>query len=140
VVDVGKSPALERRLFTVGHSCSELGTSAAAQRIAVTCHDPAAGPSIWVVDARTGDASDTKVPGEAPELSPDGTRVAFERSGDLHVLTLKSGETLQLTKTPFPERSPRFSPDGARLYFESTDVDPNLSSRRVGAIAYVEVP
>jgi hypothetical protein len=140
VVDVGKSPALERRLFTVGHSCSELGTSVAAQRIAVTCHDPAAGASIWIVDAKTGDATDTKVAGETPELSPDGARVAYERGGDLHVFIVTTGASSPLTETPFVERAPRFSPDGARLYFESSDVDPNLPSRRVGAIAYVEVP
>jgi hypothetical protein len=140
IVDVAKSPALERRLFTAGHPCGELGTSPHAQRLAITCHDPAAGPSIWLIDAKTGDATDTKTPGESPELSPDGTRVAFERGGDLHLLTLKSGEAKTVTKTPFIERAPRFSPDGKRLYFESSDVDPNLSSRRVGTIAFVEVP
>jgi Tol biopolymer transport system component len=51
-----------------------------------------------------------------------------------------TGASSPLTETPFVERAPRFSPDGARLYFESSDVDPNLPSRRVGAIAYVEVP
>lgn len=35
----------------------------------------------------------------APELSPDGRRVAFVRDGDLHVLELETGEVRRLTAT-----------------------------------------
>ncbi|WP_242360202.1 MULTISPECIES: S9 family peptidase [unclassified Anaeromyxobacter] len=66
----------------------------------------------------------------APELSPDGARVAFtvgrlDRAGDkissaLYVVPAAGGVRRQLTDRDERISSPRFSPDGKRLAFVST--------------------
>ncbi|PJF09407.1 Tol-Pal system beta propeller repeat protein TolB [Pseudorhodobacter sp. MZDSW-24AT] len=59
----------------------------------------------------------------APRFSPDGGRVVFslERGGnsDLYMLTLGSGNLVQLTNAPSIETAPSFSPDGSQIVFES---------------------
>lgn len=64
----------------------------------------------------------------APDLNPDGTRLAFasNRDGqwDLYVLDLSSGDTNRLTETATYEGSPSWSPDGRWLAYEAYVGDP----------------
>ena len=62
----------------------------------------------------------------SPAWSPDGTRIAFVRSGtaptdkpQIYTLALSGGEAMQLTKSEFGAGSPRWSPDGACIMFTS---------------------
>jgi Tol biopolymer transport system component len=77
---------------------------------------------------------------DTPALSPDGTRVAYSREGDIALMALPSGDVKNLTVNPFSERYPRFSPDGKRIYFQSHEVDPSYPRRGLSAVASVEVP
>jgi dipeptidyl aminopeptidase/acylaminoacyl peptidase len=65
-----------------------------------------------------------------PQVSPDGSRVAFaltdidlaagKRNTDLWLVTVEGGEPRRLTANPASESRPRWSPDGARVAFLST--------------------
>ena len=55
----------------------------------------------------------------SPRWSPDGTRVAFSRNGDIYVAS-PSGEILKrLTGSPAIDLSPTWSPDGKKIAFVS---------------------
>ena len=55
----------------------------------------------------------------SPRWSPDGTRVAFSRNGDIYIASL-SGEILRrLTESPAIDLSPTWSPDGGKIAFVS---------------------
>ena len=60
-----------------------------------------------------------------PVCSPDGSRVAFTRHGQLWILATASGQALEFTHagpTGYPQRcDPAFSPDGTRLAFTQQD-------------------
>ncbi len=58
-------------------------------------------------------------PGEydAPALSPDETRVAVGRAGDIWLLDLQRGSETRLTSDPIPENYPVWSPDGRDILF-----------------------
>ncbi|WP_233632605.1 prolyl oligopeptidase family serine peptidase [Parapedobacter sp. ISTM3] len=49
------------------------------------------------------------------------SRIVFERSGDIYLRELKSGEESQLTKTVARESNPRFTPDGRNIVFQQGD-------------------
>jgi hypothetical protein len=57
------------------------------------------------------------------DMSPDGKRLALssDRSGnlDLWILTMATGEMIQLTSEPTPDVGPMWSPDGRELVFHS---------------------
>jgi tricorn protease len=55
----------------------------------------------------------------APTLSPDGTRMAFEWTGDLWTAPSDGGEAKRLTRDPGREVFPRFTPDGSRIVFSA---------------------
>jgi dipeptidyl aminopeptidase/acylaminoacyl peptidase len=61
----------------------------------------------------------------APDVSPDGTRVAFvskrdsDKAAQLYVLPLAGGEPERITDLPMDVASPRFLPDGRRVVFAS---------------------
>ena len=55
----------------------------------------------------------------SPSWSPDGTRVAFSRNGDIYIAS-PSGEILRrLTGSPAIDLSPTWSPDGKKIAFVS---------------------
>ncbi len=55
----------------------------------------------------------------SPSWSPDGSRVAFSRNGDIYVAS-PSGEILKrLTTSPAIDISPTWSPDGTKIAFVS---------------------
>ncbi len=60
-----------------------------------------------------------------PRLSPDGTRIAVERSApdfstpDIWMFDLERHSTLQLTRGPAPDLHPVWSPDGQSVIFSS---------------------
>ncbi len=59
----------------------------------------------------------TDAPETACRLSPDGTRLAFLRLGDVWVRELESGRERRLTVTLVAESGLAWSPDGSRLAF-----------------------
>ncbi len=78
-----------------------------------------------------------------PQLSPDGTRIAFvvtvmdkaanRGSSDIWIVPAKGGEPRRLTTSPASDTTPRWSPDGRTIAFISTrsgspqvwTIDPN---------------
>jgi Tol biopolymer transport system component len=55
-----------------------------------------------------------------PRLSPDGTRVAVARQGDLYLLNLaRPTAMLRLTSTPSMDWYPVWTPDSRRIVFGS---------------------
>jgi dipeptidyl aminopeptidase/acylaminoacyl peptidase len=54
--------------------------------------------------------------------SPDRTRVAFVREGDIWVRSLGDGAETRLTATPESEGGPLWSPDGTRIAFSAAKV------------------
>lgn len=64
-----------------------------------------------------------------PNLSPDGTKLAFASSRneyfDLYLLDLTTGKISRLTNSPAYDANPSWSPDGQWILFE-TYVDDNL--------------
>ncbi|EYF00217.1 Hypothetical protein CAP_1059 [Chondromyces apiculatus DSM 436] len=143
IVDLGKTPPAIVRKIEVprGETWANPSASADGRRLALVQFGEGL-PRLATVEVETGKltAHDPGGRADEPALSPDGTRIAFNREGDIALLTVATGETLALTSNRFPERSPRFSPDGKRVYFQSLGQDPNYPRRQVALIASVEVP
>ncbi|MGH7362997.1 MAG: TolB family protein, partial [Candidatus Methylomirabilales bacterium] len=58
-------------------------------------------------------------PGEGnPSLPARGGRVAFQREGDIWALDLRTGQVVNLTRTPAYEGCPWFSGDGTQIAFD----------------------
>ena len=53
-----------------------------------------------------------------PEISPDGTRVAFAAVGDIYVMRI-GGKPENITKDRFLDTDPAWSPDGTKLVYSS---------------------
>ncbi len=77
---------------------------------------------------------------DRPAMSPDGSLVAFQWSGDVGILNVADGKVTRLTHNPFLERYPQFSLDGRRVWFESQTRDPSFSSKSLSVPASVELP
>jgi dipeptidyl aminopeptidase/acylaminoacyl peptidase/CubicO group peptidase (beta-lactamase class C family) len=80
---------------------------------------------LWTVPAAggtprrlTGGTTDT-----APAWSPDGSRLAFLRDGQVHVLPVDGGEPEKVTDLALGAGAPVWSPDSARIAFTAA-VDP----------------
>lgn len=58
-----------------------------------------------------------------PSLAPDGSRVAYIRDGDLHIVTREGTAPVRLTETAAREHQPAFSPDGAWIAFARAGED-----------------
>ncbi len=54
-----------------------------------------------------------------PDLSPDGSRIAFEYQGDIWTANVDDGVARRLTVSEAYESRPRFSPDGKSIAFVS---------------------
>ncbi len=53
----------------------------------------------------------------SPALSPDGTRIAFIRAGDVWTMDIDGTSVKQVTRTPATEQTPVWSPDGGRIAY-----------------------
>jgi dipeptidyl aminopeptidase/acylaminoacyl peptidase/CubicO group peptidase (beta-lactamase class C family) len=95
-----------------------------------TLDDPLTGEDrtvdqLWTVPT-TGGSPRRLTTGHAdtsPAWSPDGSRIAFVRDRQIHVLTTDGGEPEPVTDLPLGAGAPAWSPDGGRLAF-AAPVDP----------------
>lgn len=139
-VDVASPPAKDDRLALLeGERCGGPASSADGKRIVMGCASTSA-YRLVLVDAASGERTDTEVAGLSPSLSPDGSRIAYTKDGDVYLYSIAERKETRLTANPFYERRAVFSADGHRVYFESQAEDPTFKSRTVGAIASVAVP
>jgi WD40-like Beta Propeller Repeat len=67
----------------------------------------------------TGNTALTSATDHNPAWSPDGTRIAFDRSSDIYVMEADGSHLTQLTTNPAADKDPAWSPDGSQLAFES---------------------
>src|SRR6478735_1304667 len=84
---------------------------------------------LWTVPAAGGTPRrlTTGHADTSPVWSPDGSRLAFLRDGQVHVLAADGGEPERVTDLPRGAGAPVWSPDGARIAF-SASVDPTDGS------------
>ncbi len=67
--------------------------------------------------------------------SPDGTKIAFDREGDLFIIDVESGEETRLTRTQGREGDPTWSPDGQRIaYVGVSPTEIEVPRREVGGL------
>jgi dipeptidyl aminopeptidase/acylaminoacyl peptidase len=83
---------------------------------------------LWIVPVAGGQPRQLtthRAADGAPDVSPDGTRVAFvsrrdaDKAAQLYVLPLGGGEPERITDLPMDVSAPRFLPDGKRVVFSS---------------------
>ena len=65
-----------------------------------------AGGGIYTVDWIAGPVRGPLAQGTQPELSPDGTRIAFARGGDVWTMSAGGGEEFNVTRSPIAESGP----------------------------------
>ncbi len=104
---------------------AQSATPAPGTSPAVESASRASGPRVFTVDEMLAlkRASD-------PQLSPDGTRIAFvvtevnqqanSRASHIWMVKTAGGAPVQLVASPKSDDTPRWSPDGKRLAFVST--------------------
>lgn len=79
---------------------------------------------MTILDIESGEETPLGIEGSlwSPEVSPDGTRLAFDRtvdatSGDIFVVDFATGEEVALSRDEANESIPIWSPDGEQIYF-----------------------
>jgi Tol biopolymer transport system component len=65
-----------------------------------------------------------------PALSPDGTRIAAIRAGDVWVFDVARRSGAQITATPDPEGSPLWSRDGSQIVYRRTGTSQGFVYRK----------
>jgi Tol biopolymer transport system component len=78
---------------------------------------PVAHPEVIYLASAGDTAASFLVAGSRPAWSPDGSRIAFDREGEIHVINVAGAEEITLASG----RHPTWSPDGARIAFTSAD-------------------
>ena len=71
---------------------------------------------LWIVGADGSDHRRLAV-GSSPRWSPDGTRLAYTATGQIHLRWMDTGETATLTQLTESPSGLRWSPDGRRIAF-----------------------
>ncbi len=141
VVDVSQSPAKDDRLVALEKErCGGLSASADGKRVVLGCSAETGEYRLVLFDTASGARTNTSAAGLSPSLSPDGSRIAYTRDGDVFVYTVDTAKETRLTDDPFYERRALFSADGRRVYFESQAEDPTFKGRTAGVVAWVDVP
>ena len=91
--------------------------SAAGRRLVYMSNRGGKGFGIYASD---GDSAVLVIDNAAqPAWSPDGTRLVFERDGDLYTAAGDGRDERQITQGPDLDREPAWSPDGRRIAFRS---------------------
>jgi Tol biopolymer transport system component/PKD repeat protein len=57
--------------------------------------------------------------GSNPAYSPDGTRIAFDKNGEIYVANADGSTPIDITNNPANDYSPIWSPDGKKIAFTS---------------------
>ncbi len=81
------------------------------------------------------DATGTTV---SPRLSPEGSRIAYVRDGDIWVRDLDRGTATRLTFEPGNEEDPAWSPDGQWIAFVASDGGFSIRRKRASGIGEAE--
>lgn len=141
VVDLGAEPPQDAVVMALetGKHC-EWPTAAKTGKVLVATCSAGEPWELTVFDLEKKESHATGAAGYQPSMSLDGTKVAYDRGGNIMMLDLASTKVTALTDNDFEEVYPAFSPDGKRVYFESRATDPNYDSRAAGVVASVEVP
>ncbi len=85
---------------------------------------PSGEVALFTYNISSGTMRDLGVTADAAALSPDGTRVAYTRGGELHLRTLADGRDRLLASEGSITGSPAFSPDGRTLVYVAVAVGP----------------
>jgi len=87
-------------------------------------------PAVPPLTAATAVAADKELLESEPNVSPDGTRVAFTQVPkssplspfDIYSVSIEGGPTVPVYATPANEQFPTYSPDGTKMVFDSGEV------------------
>lgn len=85
---------------------------------------PSQDPGLFTYDLSSGALRDLGVKADAAALTPDGTRVAYTRGGELHLRTLADGQDRLLAREGSITGTPAFSPDGRTLVYVAVTEGP----------------